>query len=335
MLHNSVTAIAHPNIALIKYWGDIDAKLHIPANGSISMNLAGLTTRTTVSFEPLLPHDIFILAGETKHGISKERVSAFLDRVRQLAGISTFARVESQNSFPTGVGIASSASGFAALCIASSRAAGLQLDEKDLSRLARIGSGSACRSIPAGFVEWQAGHNDDDSYAHSIAPPYHWEIVDCIALVSEEEKPISSNIGHSLAATSILQAARLANASHRLTICRKAILDRDIDALAKIVELDSNLMHAVMMTSREPIFYWQPATVAIMHAVVAWRNEGIPVCYTIDAGPNVHVLCLDEQAEDVANRLHQLPGVIQVLCARPGGPAMLKEDQANQGEAGF
>jgi len=325
----ATTASAHPNIALIKYWGDFDSCLHIPANGSISMNLAGLTTRTTVSFEPSLPQDQFTLNDVPMIGEALDRVGRLLNRVRQLAGISTYARVESQNNFPAGVGIASSASGFAALSLAASRAAGLKLDEKDLSRLARTGSGSACRSIPGGFVEWQAGNNDEDSYAYSIAPPEYWDLVDCIAFVSREEKSISSSLGHSLAATSLLQAGRVADAPHRLNMCREAINRRDFGALADIVELDSNLMHAVMITSTPTLLYWQPGTVAIMHAVRAWRNEGIPVCYTIDAGPNVHVICPDEQAEKITERLGQQPGVIQVLTAPPGGAAKLEHTPTN------
>ncbi len=152
-----------------------------------------------------------------------------------------------------GAGIASSASAFAALALAASAAAGLKLSEKDLSRLARRGSGSACRSIPGGFVEWQAGQDDDTSYAVSIAPPEHWALVDCIAIVSQEHKPTGSAEGQALAHTSLLQAARLADAPRRLEICRRAILDRDFAAFAEVVELDSNLMHAVMMTSSSPL----------------------------------------------------------------------------------
>ena len=330
MTISSATAIAHPNIALIKYWGDLDSNLHIPANGSISMNLAELTTRTTVSFDASFSQDKLILNGEPTKGHALERVCAFLNRARQLAGISTFARVVSQNNFPTGVGLASSASGFAALSLAASRASGLELDEIDLSRLARIGSGSACRSVPSGFVEWQAGNNNTDSYAHSIAPPNHWDLVDCIALVSQEEKPISSSAGHSLAGTSLLQATRLADAPRRLNLCRKAILERDFKALADVVELDSNLMHAVMITSTPPLLYWQPATIEIMHAVQAWRKEGLAVCYTIDAGPNVHVLCFADQEKNITERIRHLNGVNQVLTARPGGAARLEYTYGNE-----
>jgi diphosphomevalonate decarboxylase len=327
----SATAIAHPNIALIKYWGDIDPSLRIPANGSISLNLEELSTRTSVSFDPSLLQDELILNGDPIIGSALERVSTLLNRVRKLANISSFTRVESQNNFPIAAGIASSASGFAALSLATSRAAGLSLGEKDLSRLARTGSGSACRSIPGGFVEWQAGHNDKDSYAYSIASASYWDLADCIAFVSEEEKPVSSSVGHSLAHTSLLQAARVADAPRRLNLCREAILERDFYKFAEVVETDCNLMHAVMITSTPPLFYWQPATVAIMHAVQAWRKEGLVVCYTIDAGPNVHVLCPSIQVEKIGERLRQLPGVIQVRTTHPGGPARLEESQLDMG----
>jgi len=320
------TAIAHPNIAFIKYWGDVDPDLHIPANGSISMNLRELYSRTNVSFDPSLHHDQFSLDGRHIDDDGLQRVNSFLGRVRKMAGINTFASVESHNNFPTGAGIASSASGFAALSLAASKAAGLDLDEKALSRLARTGSGSACRSIPAGFVEWQAAGNDVDSYAFSIAPPEHWDLVDCIALVSQDEKPISSSVGHSLAKTSLLQPARVADAPRRLDICREAILHRDFNALADVVELDSNLMHAVMITSTPPMLYWQPATVTIMQAVESWRKVGLMVCYTVDAGPNVHVLCSREVSVEVADRLQKLSGVQKVLVAHPGGPVNLENE---------
>ena len=321
---NNATAIAHPNIALIKYWGDVDPELHLPANGSISMNLAELVTRTTVTFEPELESDQFSLNGKLVNGDPFQRVSKFLHRVRVLAGISTFARVESHNNFPTGVGIASSASGFAALSLAATHAAGLSLVERDLSRLARTGSGSACRSVPGGFVEWQAGHNDCDSYAISFAPPDHWHLVDCIAIVTEQHKTVSSSQGHTLASTSMLQASRVAGAGARLQTCRKAILERDFVLLAESVEFDTNLMHAVMLTSTPPLIYLQPATLAIIHAVHDWRKCGLPVCYTIDAGPNVHVICQAEYSTTVRNQLQQLPGVVQVLSAHPGGPVKLE-----------
>jgi diphosphomevalonate decarboxylase len=195
-----------------------------------------------------------------------------------------------------------------------------------LSILARHGSGSACRSIPGGFVEWHPGEKDEDSFAESIAAPGHWDLVDCIAIVSTGHKATGSTEGHALAGTSPLQAARLADAPRRLDLCRNAILARDFEALARIVELDSDMMHAVMMTSAPALFYWQPATLTVMDAVRAWRQGGLPAFYTIDAGPNVHVLCARENSDEVEKRLRALTGVTNVLTAGVGGPARLIEN---------
>lgn len=318
------TAIAAPNLAFIKYWGNRDHALRIPSNGSISMNLAGLETKTLVRFEENLPTDSLTLNGTPATDVALARAKKMLDRVREMAGISTPAEVVSENNFPTGTGIASSASAFAALAVASASAAGLDLDEADLSRLARTGSGSACRSVPGGFVEWQAGSNHMDSFAFTIASPEYWTLVDCVTIISTEHKPTGSTEGHALADTSPLQAARLADAPRRLDICRRAIRTRDFETFAEIVELDSNMMHSVMMTSTPRLMYWQAASLAVMTAVQQWRAEGIPVCFTLDAGPNVHVLCEVAYQKQVEARLQEIPGVLQVLSATPGGPARLE-----------
>jgi diphosphomevalonate decarboxylase len=323
MAAHSATAQAHPNIAFIKYWGNRDSTLRLPANGSISMNLDGLFTRTTVSFQPSLALDEFVLNGREMTGHALERVTAMLDLVRQKAGLKNRAEVVSENNFPTGAGIASSASAFAALALSASKAAGLDLSEPELSRLARRGSGSACRSIPGGFVEWQPGTGDEDSYSISIAPPNHWTLADCIAVVSVEHKPTGSTEGHALADTGPLQEARVADAPRRLDICRKAVLERDFNLLAEIIEHDSDLMHSVMMTSRPALFYWEPATLTVMDAVRGWRKDGLQAAYTIDAGPNVHVICLEEELQKVLERLGNLPGIGRVLTARVGGAARI------------
>ena len=326
MSEGSATAIAHPNIAFIKYWGNRDSYLRLPLNGSISMNLAGLTTQTCVIFDRDQKRDSLTLNGTPSFGKALLRISGFLDILRELAGKRLFARVTTENNFPTGAGIASSAAAFAALALAASRAIGLNLDESALSRLARRGSGSACRSIPAGFVEWQKGQADADSYAYSIAAPNHWLLVDLIAIVQSEHKPVGSSEGHTLAWSSPLQNARVASAPRRLQTCRHAILSCDFDELASVVELDSNLMHAVMMTSRPPIFYWQPVSLILMKLVPHWRKEGLPVCYTLDAGPNVHLICQAGAAEKVKLLLSDVAGLNQVIQASPGGPARLEED---------
>jgi diphosphomevalonate decarboxylase len=319
----SATAISHPNIAFIKYWGNRDQDLRIPSNGSISMNLGGLFTRTRVEFDPQLKTDHLILGGNEMEGPTQQRVSDFLSIVRTLSKTNKYALVSSENNFPMGTGIASSASAFSALALAASKAAGLQLDKIELSRLARRGSGSASRSIPGGFVEWQAGNSDDDSFATSIAPQDHWDISDCVAIVSQEHKATGSVAGHALAASSPLQTARIAEIPQHLQTCRDAILERDFGAFAEICEHDTNMMHAVMMTSQPSLIYWQPSTLAIMHAVRAWRAQGLPVCYTIDAGPNVHVICERDYQEKITQSLHAIPGVTRVLSAQPGGPTRL------------
>ena len=316
------TALAHPNIAFIKYWGNRNDALRLPANGSISMNLAGLETRTTVTWHENL-HDTLTLDKEKISGAGLQRVSAFLDLVRKRAGFELRAEVVSENNFPGGSGIASSASAFAALALAATQAAGLTLTEAELSRLARRGSGSACRSIPGGFVEWAAGTGDMDSFATSIASPEYWELVDCIAILSTQPKATGSTQGNALAGTSPLQATRVEDAPRRLAICRNAILARDFDALSGILELDSNLLHAVMMTSTPALFYWLPATLEVMRGVRAARAKGLPICYTIDAGPNVHILTERAGVERTVEHLHSIVGVQEVRIAHVGGPARL------------
>jgi diphosphomevalonate decarboxylase len=326
MTIHSATALAHPNIAAIKYWGNRDEALRIPVNGSISINLDGLFTRTTVSFQPSLPFDELIINGNEVAGSALERVSLILDLIREMAGIKERAGIVSENNFPSGAGIASSASAFAALALASSKAAGLNLSESKLSILARRGSGSAARSIPNGFVEWQMGTSDEDSFAYSIAPREHWALTDCIAIINASHKKTGSTEGHALASTSPLQFARVDDAPRRIEICRRAILERDFDLFASVVELDSDMMHSVMMTSHPALHYWLPTSMAVMQAVRAWREEGASACYTVDAGANVHVLCPEKEADEVTMRLRKIPGVKDVLTAGVGGPARIVEE---------
>ena len=316
-------ALAHPNIAFIKYWGMRDEIRKLPANDSLSMNIGCLSTQTAVTFDPQLEADTLTLNGECMAAEGLTRVARFLDRVRDLAGKTLYARVESENNFPIGAGIASSASAFAALALAATHAIGLELPEEELSSLARFGSGSACRSIPGGFVEWRTDSQTGESFAVSIAPAEHWDLMDCIAVLSEGHKPVGSETGMGRAGTSPLQAARIQDSARRMDLCRQAILNKDFEALAHVTELDSNLMHAVMMTSDPPLFYWHPQSLAIMQAVKDWQNEGLPVTYTLDAGPNVHLICLKPALGQVLTRLRQFPAVIDVLKGVPAGPARL------------
>lgn len=319
---HTATAQAHPNIAFIKYWGNRDNRLRLPANPSLSMNLGDLHTVTTVTFSAGLSGDALTVNGQPVGGPGLERVTTVLDLIRQQAGLELPARIESTNNFPAGAGIASSASAFAALSLAGAAAAGLDLDEASLSRLARRGSGSASRSVPGGFCQWLTG-SDESSVAVSIAPPEYWDLRDVIVMVSQEHKAIGSTGGHHLAPTSSLQAARVAGVESRLKLCREALLARDLAALGPVIEEDAVIMHGVMMTSHPPLYYWNAATMSVIHATLQWRSEGIPVYFTIDAGPNVHLICEAADVPTVAARAGQLPGVQQIISSGPGGPARL------------
>jgi len=328
IMKRQATALAHPNIAFIKYWGFEDETQRIPANDSLSMNIGCLSTHTTVQYDSKLASDCLILNNEEVIGAGLSRVQTFMDRIRHLTGENLFAQIISENNFPVGAGVASSASGFAALALAGTAALGWQLSEPELSSLARFGSGSACRSIPGGFVEWRTDPITGDSHAFSIAPASHWDLVDCIVIISEAHKRVGSQEGMWTADSSPLQEARIFDSARRMDLCRSAILSRDFSALARVTELDSNMMHAVMMTSHPPLFYWHPQSLAIMLTVKDWQKEGLPVTYTLDAGPNVHVISTQEHLAEVLARLRRFSGVIDILKGIPAGPVRLVQSDS-------
>jgi len=320
------TAEASPNIALVKYWGNRDDLLRLPSNGSISMTLGGLRTVARVAFDPAATVDTLLIDGKVAPPAARQRVAKHLDLVRAAAGHHLKARIDSSSNFPSGAGIASSASAFAAITMASAAACGLPLESAALSRLARRGSGSACRSVWGGFVEWLAGDEDESSYAIPLAPGEHWPLIDLVAVVSQAPKSTGSTEGHRLAASSPLQSARVADTPRRLSACRRALLERDFAGLAEVVELDSLMMHAVMMTSSPALVYWEPSTLTVLHAVAEWRRQGHEVCATVDAGPNVHCLCVPGQASVIKSKLQDLPGVDLVFECPPGEAARRVQD---------
>lgn len=323
------TAIAHPNIALIKYWGRLDDDLNLPLTGSLSMTLDTLRTRTTVAWDPTLKDHEVTINGEVQKGKPRFRVAKHLERLKEHAGHAGFARVASENNFPMGSGIASSASAFAALTGAAFAALGGAMpDPEELSTWARLGSGSAARSIQGGFVEWVAGARHEDSYAYQLAPESHWDLRDVVVLVSESHKKVGSTEGHEIARTSPFLDARLAHLHTSLALARAAVMERDVKALGEIAEMDALSMHAVMMTSNPSLLYWQPETVRLLHATRAMREEGGPdVYFTLDAGPNVHLLTPGDQVDEVVRRLHEL-GVAKdkVLACGPGGGLEVVKD---------
>lgn len=327
------TAIAPANIAFIKYWGMRDATATLPYNGSLSMNLDACLTTTTVTLDDALDSDEVVLAlfqqpALPATGRARERVVQHLDRLRQLADSTSRVRVESHNNFPADAGIASSAAGFAALTLAAAVAFGLPLELDSLSRLARLsGSGSAARSIPTGFVEWVNG-DDATSLARSIAAPQHWDLADVVAVVDTRPKKVGSAENHHLAATSPYFVSRLHELETRLPATRAAILARDFEQLALHTEADAISMHAICMTQVPPSFYWSPATLAVMLAVREWREQGLPACYTMDAGANVHVICEGSYRAEVERRLQAMPDVQFTIANGVGAGARLLEGGA-------
>ncbi len=323
------TALAHPNIALVKYWGKRSPDLNLPAVGSISVTLNELHTISSVQFQEELADDLLILNGKPASAEQTARISRFLDRVRQKSGLKWRARVESRNNFPTGAGLASSASAFASLALAASKAAGLQLTPSQLSELARLGSGSAARSIFGGFVEMKIGVRADgsDAVAVQIADKDHWDIRILIAITSEEEKSIGSTEGmEHTARTSPFYGQWVFSSQQDLEEMRNAIFVRNFNRLGEIAEHNCLKMHAVALSARPGIIYWNPATLAAIQTIRELRQQGTPVYFTIDAGPQVKAICLSRNAEQVRDALNRVPGVKNLILSSPGGGAELVED---------
>ncbi len=293
------TAVAPSNIAFIKYWGVRDKVLRLPVNPSISMNLSNLLTTTTVEFDSQFPEDSITIDDQQETG-ERNRVIVHLDRIRKLADISHKAKVISKNNFPSSTGLSSSASGFAALTVAGAMAAGLDLSKKELSILARQGSGSACRSIPDGFVEWLDGDSSETSYAVSLYRPEYWDIADVVALVSNEKKDVGSSEGHKLASTSPFFGKRLELNKQKMTQIKKYMEEKNFTAFGELVEAEALELHAIYLTSQPSLIYLLPGTLAVMRKVKRWRSEGLEVYFTLNTGQDIHLICEQKNAEKVA-----------------------------------
>jgi diphosphomevalonate decarboxylase len=307
------TAVAHPNIALAKYWGKRDVPLNLPAVPSLSLTLDGWKTKTTVTPANA---DVFVLDGVTTQAPNVFRVLDLVapDRPR--------CEVVSKNDFPTGAGLASSASGFAALVTAAAAAFGRTLDPDALSVLARRGSGSACRSIHGGFVEWRMGEREDGTDSHGVGLPSDWPVAMAVAIVDERRKPVGSTAGmERCRRTSALWSAWVDQAPGDVEEARAAVLARDLERLGTVMERSTFRMHATMHTASPPLLYWQPGTVAALHAVFALRERGVGAWATMDAGPQVKVLCAPADADTVVAALE--PHALWVDTHGVGGPARI------------
>lgn len=315
------TARAFPNIALIKYWGKRDEQLILPVAGSLSLTLDILPTTTTVEIAPDAEADRFELNGREAGGESLRRVAVFLDLVRSLAGSQQRAIVRSRNEAPTGAGLASSASGFAALATAAAAAYGLDLDAAALSRLARRGSGSASRSIVPGVAVWHAGDGDETSFAEAVdAPEMHMVIV----TVDAAEKPVSSREAmRRTASTSPFAEAWPRTTEESLAEMIEVCRTGDFTRIGELTETHALRMHALIQSTEPPIRYLTPRSVAVFDAVAALRERGVAAYATADAGPNVVVLVQPADAETVAESVAEF-GRVQI--AKPGPGAVLLGD---------
>jgi diphosphomevalonate decarboxylase len=314
---NSATAIAHPNIALIKYWGKRDIALNLPAVSSLSMTLDGFRTRTTVSWGT--ERDTFQLNGLEPSAAFAKRAFVHLDRIdphRPPCGVRTVS------NFPTAAGLASSASGFAALTMAAAAASGQRLSATELSVLSRQGSGSACRSLWGGFVRWDRGTKPDGSDSHGVPLNHSWDLAMVVAVVSSSQKSTGSTVGmNRSAATSAFYDEWIRTSEADVKEGVAAITSRDLDRLGQAMERSTFKMHATMHSATPPLLYWQPETVAALHAVFSLRAQGISAWATMDAGPQVKVLCARSDAAAVEHAL--LPIAQQVHVLGPGPDAYL------------
>lgn len=318
----TATARACANIALVKYWGKRDGQLNLPAAGSLSLTLAALVTETTVAFDPALEVDELSLDGEPARPKDTARISSFLDLVRAEAKLTTRARITTANHFPTASGLASSASGFAALAVAASTAAGLTSSPRALSILARRGSGSAARSLYGGFVRMHAGHTADgtDAFAEPITSRLLDRVRMVIAVVGGGAPKThgSRDAMDHTAHTSPLYKAWLDLVPHDLAAAEGALAAGDLAALGAITEGNALAMHASAMAARPAVIYWQPTTLALLAEVRALRGRGLSAWATMDAGPHVKVLTSIEHADAVAAALR--PIASEVIVSAPGGP---------------
>lgn len=319
------TAIAPSNIAFIKYWGRKNEELKIPENGSISMNLSNLKTTTTVEFDTSLKTDSIAIDGKTLKD-EEVRVIKQLDRIRKMAEITTKAKVVSTNNFPSGTGLSSSASGFAALTLAATKAAGLSLTEKELSILARPGSGSACRSIPNGFTEWLDGEASDTSYAVSLYPKDYWNICDVVVVASNEKKIVSTTEGQKLSKTSPFFATRLKNLPAKIKLVKKHLKEKNFASFGELIESEALELHSIMLTSTPSLIYLLPNTLRIIQSVKLWRTQGVAVYFTLNTGQDVHLICQEKDVKKVASLAKALNGVHDTIINSTADGTKLSEN---------
>jgi diphosphomevalonate decarboxylase len=331
-MKGKATVIAPANIAFIKYWGTLDWDRTLPYNPSLSMTLRECTSRTTVEILEGGERDAVLLRRdkgslEPATEAFSQRVIAHLGRLRSWAGETLSFRVATENSFPMAAGMASSASGFAALTLAVVSALGREVSGEQASVLARLsGSGSAARSVLGGYVQWPAGEGPEEEHAVQLLPAEHWDLRDVVAILEEQAKEVSSRQGHERAPSSPYFESRQRLLGERLERVRQAILARDFSALAPIVEEEAIDLHLIAMSSRPPVFYWRPGTLEVLAILRRLRQEGLEVCATMDAGANVHMICTPDSEAAVTEAVETIAGVRSLIHDGVGvGPAIVDD----------
>lgn len=292
------TARAHPIQGLIKYHGMRDPELRLPYHDSISVCTAPSSSTTTVEFDSSLGSDRLVIDGERVTGRAAERVESVIDHVRELAGIDTPVRFESESSFPTNIGFGSSSSGFAAAAMALCEAAGLEMSRPEISTVARRGSSSAARAVTGGFSHLRTGLNDEDCRSERIETDLEEElrIVACEVPAYKETEE-----AHKEAADSHMFEARMAHIHGQIAEMRDALLRDEFEEVFELAEHDSLSLAATTMTGPAGWVYWQPTTLEIFETVRDLRDDGIPVFFSTDTGASVYVNTTDEHVETVEN----------------------------------
>jgi diphosphomevalonate decarboxylase len=308
---SSASCRACPSLALLKYWGKLDPRENTPATPSVAVTLGGLFTDTTVSLAA--DEDSVSVDGAIEPA---ERYASFFERMRRGAGRDTRFRATSENSFPTAAGIASSSSGFAALTCACAWASGVELKPARLSALARFGSASAARSIFGGFVLLDRGARS----AEQLFPPEHWPELRVLVVVTEaRRKEVSSRDAMEASRRSSPYYGQWVRSSRRLLPeALRAVADRDLELLGEVARASALRMHAVMLAARPAFSYWVPLTVAVMAACAELRRDGVGAWETMDAGPQVKILCLEPDRPRIEKHLRALAPEAGIIVAHPG-----------------
>jgi len=306
----SSTAIAHPNFALIKYWGKSNIVSNIPAMDSLAITINTMKSETRVSFPDYLEQDAWILNGMEQ--VSLGQIKAPYDYLKKISSTDQPILIESTNNFPTAAGLASSASGVASLVTALDSALETKLSSQEMVEAAILGSGSAARSLFSGFVHLEV--SNDNLKCATLLETDEWPLNVIVCVTSTNEKTISSRQGMEISKTTSPMYNDWVNNHHEdIKLAIQAIEARDFHQLGKITEHNCLKMHKVMKTSNPSIDYWNPATHVCVKNVKNMQKKGFPVFFTIDAGPQVKIICEPDVTKDVISFIENLPGIHSII----------------------